>query len=252
MELTAELKRSLSGVFDVQEAGNVVRVVTPLHYRADGDQIVVRVRRAPGGGWLLDENGEAAFYASLGGANLETESMARWAEALAEHGAVSFDVEAEELTARVADDALLAPAVLRLAEAAHELYSVATATRPERKPGDLKERVVSTAVEVAQRMKKTYSVDAELPISGGFVADVLIEDEAPLIVIAAATTPRLLEAEVAHMQYRAQGLPGFVLAVVDSNQAIPRKQVERANYYTGKTVSYAPRDLDQLIGAHLS
>jgi hypothetical protein len=45
---------------------------------------------------------------------------------------------------------------------------------------------------------------------------------------------------------------GYVLAVVDANQGIPRKQVERANYDTGKTVSYAHRDLEQFIAACLS
>jgi hypothetical protein len=252
MALTLDFKRSLCGLFDVQATDDGMRVVTPLCYRAEGDQIVVRVRRLPDGGWRLDENGEAAFNASLSGAPIESDAMARWADGLNEQGRVTFDLEAEELSSHVFEETQLAPAVLRLAEAAHELYSVATAARVDRKAGDLKQRVVTAAVEAALRMKRPYATDVELPISGGFVADVYIESDIPLIVIAAATTPRLLEAEITHMQYRAQRLPGYVLAVVDANQGIPRKQVERANYYTGKTVSYAHRDLEQFIATCLS
>ena len=56
----------------------------------------------------------------------------------------------------------------------------------------------------------------------------------PLIVIAASSAARLLEAEVIHMQYLYTQQPGFVLAIAESEQAVGKKQFKRANFYTGK------------------
>ncbi len=83
-------------------------------------------------------------------------------------------------------------------------------------------------------------------------ADHVIGEAAnPLIVIAATSATRLLEAEVIHMQYRYTNQPRFVLAVVESDKAVGIKQFHRANYYTGKTVQFSAFDFGQLLRQQL-
>ena len=86
--------------------------------------------------------------------------------------------------------------------------------------------------------------------SRGMLADHIIQSPIRLIVAAATGATRLLEAEVIHMQYRIQKKPGYVLAVVESRKAVGKKQFERANYYTGKTVIFESNDLKNLIVMH--
>ncbi|ERJ35080.1 hypothetical protein L810_2224 [Burkholderia sp. AU4i] len=79
------------------------------------------------------------------------------------------------------------------------------------------------------------------------IADHVIDTPEPLIVVAANSAARLLEAEVIHMQYRMQKIPGFVLAVVENQKVVGKKQFERANYFTGKTVTFDDNDLKSLV-----
>lgn len=73
----------------------------------------------------------------------------------------------------------------------------------------------------------------------------------PLIVIAASSATRLLEAEVIHMQYRYTKQRGFILAVAESEKVVGKKQFHRANYYTGKTVEFSAYDFGQLLREQL-
>ena len=79
----------------------------------------------------------------------------------------------------------------------------------------------------------------------------MIDHSAPLIIIAASSTARLLEAEVIHMQYLYTRQPGFVLAIAESELAVGKKQFLRANFYTGKTVPFMPLELGQLMRQQL-
>ncbi len=88
-------------------------------------------------------------------------------------------------------------------------------------------------------------------MAGSMVADHVIDHATPLIVIAASSAARLLEAEVIHMQYLYTQQPGFVLAIAESEQAVGKKQFKRANFYTGKTVDFSPPDLKQLLRQQL-
>ena len=89
--------------------------------------------------------------------------------------------------------------------------------------------------------------DVELPIAGGLKADHVIDTKTPLIVVTATSPTRLLEAEIIFMQYRADGKPGYILAVAESQGAVGKKQFERANYYTHKTVVFEQNLLRQVI-----
>lgn len=223
----------------------VQRVVTPLEYTGSGDRIVVRVRPR-GTSYQIDENGESAFLAALNGGSTDSELVQRWIASLDNTSPVSFDAE-EFLTAMATDERLLAPYVLKVAAAAQQLYSFATA-RPERLQNDFRDRLSDVIREIVAQINVPWRKDATLPIMGDLVADhILGSDANPLIVVAAHSPARLLEAEIIHMQYRRENKPGYVLAVAEDQPSVTRKQFERASYFTDKTVVFEPGNLAAFI-----
>lgn len=251
MERTAtDLKHAICGLFEVHadEAG-VQRVVTPLEYPGSGDQVVVRVRPRDNG-YAIDDNGEAVLYAGMAGGDVDSESVGRWAEDLARHSPARLDVADEVIKAYTNDTRLTAPYVFRVAEAAQQLFAIAT-SRTERQAGDFKQRLAEVMTQTAKGLGVNLRSEVELPIAGGLVADHVIDDEIPLIVVAATNATRLLEAEIIHMQYRWANMSGFVLAIAESQTAVGKRQFERANYYTGKTVTFSEPDLPRLVESQL-
>ncbi len=246
MELSLDLKRAIYALFEVHEdERGVQRIITPLEYAGSHDQVVLRARPV-GDHWRVDENGEAALYARMNGGDVESDLVQRWTGQLEQTSQIDFD-EDETLTAKVLDSRLLAPTLFRVASAAQQLYALATAHK-EREASDFKEQVAQIVTEVCMALNVSVQHNARLPISGDLEADHLIGDDSnPIIVIAATSAKRLLEAEVIHMQYQLTKTPGFVLAVAESQKAVGVKQFNRANYYTGKTVQFSPIDFAQLL-----
>ncbi len=250
MELASDLKKAICALFEViEDADGVQRVITPLHYPGSNDHVVVRVR--PRDQFMqIDENGEAALYAAMHGGDTDSETVTRWAEEL--RNATSLDFTDDEvIKADVRDLQMIAPAILHVAAASQQLFALATSHK-ERSTSDFKERVAAVVQEVCTALALPLRSDVELPIAGGLEADHVIgSNESPLIVIAATSATRLLEAEVIHMQYRFTGQPGFVLAVAESDKIVGIKQFHRANYYTGKTVQFSAFDFGQLLRQQL-
>ena len=205
MELIPDLKRAICALFEVHDdAEGVQRVVTPLEYPGGSDKVVVRVR--PRDGYLqIDENGEAALYASMHGGDIASESVNRWAEELQNTSLIEFDDD-EVIKAEIKDTRLIAPYIFHVAAASQQLFALATSQK-ERSPSDFKERLANVVREVCEALQMPVQHGVELPIAGGLEADHLIGDPSnpamtPLIVIAAPSATRLLEAEIIHMQYR--------------------------------------------------
>jgi len=248
--LTDILKRTICTLFEVHDDSNgAQRIVTPLQYPGTGDHVVVRIRPRELG-WVIDENGEACFSASMAGGDVESGMVEQWAQ---EHARLSPArlCEDEVIRATTTDERFLAPYVFRVAEAAQQLYAVAT-SRPERQSNsDFKERLTRIIAEIAGEFGLAHRSELELPISGGLIADHVIETPTPSIIIAATSAKRLLEGELIHMQYRAMHMPGHVLAIAENQQAVGKTEFERANYYTWKTVVFDARNLRSLIGSVL-
>lgn len=141
MVITSDLKRAICSLFEVHaDEGGVQRIVTPLEYSGSNDQIVVRVRPSDDGqGFVIDENGEAAFYASLNGGDVESEAVGRWAAEISLASPVEF-TEDEKISVFASDERLIAPYIFRVAEAAQQLHAIAT-SRADRHTSDFKERV---------------------------------------------------------------------------------------------------------------
>ena len=254
MELIPDLKRAICALFEVHDdAEGVQRVVTPLEYPGGSDKVVVRVR--PRDGYLqIDENGEAALYASMHGGDIASESVNRWAEELQNTSLIEFDDD-EVIKAEIKDTRLIAPYIFHVAAASQQLFALATSQK-ERSPSDFKERLADVVREVCEALQMPVQHGVELPIAGGLEADHLIGDPSnpamtPLIVIAAPSATRLLEAEIIHMQYRYTRQRAFVLAAAESEKLVGKKQFLRANYYTGKTVEFSAYDFGQLLREQL-
>jgi len=248
MEVTTSLKQAICALFEVhQDELGVHRVVTPLEYSGSGDRVVVRVRPTTTG-YQIDENGDAALYASMAGGDASSEAVLRWSEGLDGQSPVRLSDD-ELLVAFASDERPIASYIFRVAEAAQQLYALATSRQPHH-ISDFKARVTRAVEAAAASTGFAYDSDVALNISGDFVADHVISTPTPLIIIAASGIQRLLEAEIIHMQYRVEKIPGTVIAAVESQKSVGTKQYERANYYTGKTVTFNPTDFESLIKSY--
>ncbi|GAA5231954.1 hypothetical protein FOZ76_15270 [Verticiella sediminum] len=250
MELTTDLRRAICSLFEVhQDEAGVQRIVTPMQYSGSGDHIVVRVRPRDEH-FEVDENGEACLYASMADGDVDSEAVKRWVEELSESGAVQMRDD-EVLGAKAVDERLIPILIFRVAEAAQQLYALAT-SRPPRKVSEFKAAVARSVSDAVAGTGYEHAVDVPLPIAGNFVADHVVEAPVPLIVIVATGIQRLLEAELIHMRYQVEKRSAFVVAAVESQKAVGPKQFERANYYTDKTVTFSRADFSSLIRGRLS
>jgi len=250
MKVQTNIKHSLCALFEAAETENGGwYIVTPMQFNGSNDNIVVHIRPEEAG-WTIHDNGDAVMNSNMLGFDADTDAIGRWADELTLYSPAKYSAAEETVSTYTDKEQLLAPYVFRVAEAAQQLFTIAT-QRQERRASDFKEKVAEIVASVASAMGKNFVSDADLPISGGFVADFLIEQREPLIVIAATSVARLMEAELIFMQYRHQKKPGFVLAIAETPQAVGRKQFDRANYYTGKTVSFDQTHLSELMKEHL-
>jgi hypothetical protein len=251
MVMNNYIKNKICELFEVydDEAG-VQRVVTPLEYPGTNDFIVVRIRSLEGNKYLIDENGEAAFNAGLSGGDVESEAIERWANHLPTLSPVQY-TEGETLSVIANDESLIAPYIFRVAEAAQQLHTIATA-QISRHASDFKERIKKIIQDLAIEENIDFQSDVDLPIAGGLKADHVIGATKPLIIITATSVTRLLEAEIIYMQYRQEKKAGYVLVVAESQESVGKKQFERASYFTNKTVIFNPEAFGSLIATELN
>ncbi|MGG4774857.1 hypothetical protein ACLO87_09510 [Paenalcaligenes sp. Me52] len=245
------IKHSICQLFQVlPDEGGVWRVVTPLEYPGTSHNIVIRIRQK-NGSFQIDENGDSLFQAELSGGNTESMGLSRWKGALNTILPVEID-ENDTIKTTTANADSIPALIFRVAEAAQQAFAIATSYEERQSSAQFKELVGQAVNTACSRFEVPYHTDAILPIAGEFVADFLIDAPSkPLIVIAATGVQRLLEAEIIHMQYRNEELPGFILAAVESQKHVGPKQFERANYYTDKTVTFHQTQFSNLVGGML-
>lgn len=252
MVAVKDIKNSICALFEVYaDAEGTHRIVTPLEYSGSNDRIVVRVRPTADGGYQIDENGEAAHFALLNGGDVDSDSVTRWAEEQESHCPALFDSKTEVISAYANDDRLISPYIFRVAQAAHQLYTLATA-RQERQASDFRDRVKAVIREMAAELHVEFKQDVELPIMGAMKADAVLSTPVPIVVIAATSPVRLLQAELIHMQYRAENKKARVLAVAESQNAVGKKEFERALYFTHKTVVFNGEAFGDLVKAEVT
>jgi hypothetical protein len=250
MDLTESLKRTICSLFEVHaDTNGMHRIITPLEYPGTGDRVVVRVR-PHNGAYVIDENGEACLYASMAGGDVESAAIGRWSREFADLSPACL-CDDEVIRAMTNDERSIAPYIFRVAEAAQQLFGIATSQAERQSNSDFKNRLASVLAEIAGEIGVVLRSDVELPIPGGLIADHVMEANKPLIIIGASNATHLLEAEVIYMQYKVQRISGYVLAIAESQKAVTKKQFERANYYTDKTVAFDAGNLKGMIASSL-
>jgi len=225
----SELRQVMCGAFDVSEEGQVLLVRTPFGLDFN-DDLVLRVRPV-GEGFQVDDNGDTLFALALDGVAPDAERVLEVASD------IEFNEEDGCLIARAPCARAVADAVFRVAGAALRVHSACRAR--ERAPSsDLKARVIGLLTEVAEQAGVSIRLDEVVEQAGALTADAVLGDTAPLIVIAASSVERLMEAELLFLRRQLSNRPGYVCAVVPSATAVGRKHFSRASYYTDKAVEF--------------
>lgn len=232
-------------LFEVHVDGKVQCVIMPFTYVGTNDNVVIRVRDR-NGYWQVDDNGDAALYASMQGGDTTTEAVTNYTETGMCDGLILDDDEV--IIATQKNDEHLATTVFNVAQAAQGLYAIAT-NKKLRISSDFKALLSDAITHIAQLNQLPIDYDQEVKNTGGLYADFVLKGD--LYVIAATSTVRLLEAEILHMHLKTHNQKGFVLAIAENQKTVGVKQFERANYFTGKTVSYNPEMLPDLISHSL-
>ena len=223
------LRELLCGAFKISAESGSLLVHTPFGLDFN-DDLVLRVR--PEGEIIrVDDNGDTLLALSMAGSAPDAERV------LDIVSGVEFDADDGSLIARSSSNLQLPDALFRVAGAALRLHG-ACQPRPRASASDFKSRVTALLAEVAETAGVSLLFDQVVEETGALVADAVLGTKAPLIVIAAASVERLMEAELLFLRRQIQRLPGFVCAVVPSAKIVGQKHFSRANYYTNKTLEF--------------
>ena len=247
--MNSNIKSLICGLFDViPDEKGVLRVVTPMEYIGTKDKVVIRIRPIEGDQYKIDDNGDAMFYASMANADIESEVVTKWMADLPSNFPVTS--EDEVIFTITNDQAKIAQLVIKVAQISQEFYAISTSrTRGQRSAEAFKIKVRDAVYAAAATSGAEVSSDVSLDdISGDFVADHMIAGEnGNLIVIAATGVQRLLEAELIHTTYERENIPTKVIAAVESQETVGKKQFERAAYFTDTTAVFSPQNFPRLI-----
>lgn len=252
--MNSNIKSLICGLFDVQaDEYGVQRVITPMEYIGTKDKVVIRIRPLGHGRFKIDENGDAMFYASMAGADVESDTIQNWLTDLPSNFPIFS--EDEVLVAETENQSDIASLVIKVAQIAQDLYALATArTRAPRSTEEFKKNVRKAVYAAALLRDVRVDSDVELDeISGNFVADhVIYSGNSKLVIIAATGVQRLLEAELMHSTFERDHISAKVIAAVESQESVGKRQFERAGYYTDKTVTFSQSDFAGLIGRSIN
>ncbi|WP_295429002.1 hypothetical protein [uncultured Thiodictyon sp.] len=124
--------------------------------------------------------------------------------------------------------------------------------RRARTVSDFRERVVQVVQAAAASLGVEARLDVPVDESQSLRADVYLLSRVPLIVIAATSAQRLMEAEIIWLDAARRQEPAYVLATVEDARAVGINQYTQANYYTDKTVEFTgAKALGELVAHQL-
>ena len=226
------------------------QLVTPFRFD-DGDNVVIFAHRLSQG-WRLDDNGEALFRLATSGVDPESERVqARIADLQSLLG-VQCDEDGETLYS-LADNTTIAERAFAVAEAAAQLIALSCLRQQTRQPSGFREHVMDIVEQVAKSANVIMRRDVPADESQSILVDAYLATARPIMIIAATTPLRLMEAELIFLDCARRKEPTYVLALVEDARAIGIKQYTRANYYTDKTVEFASdKAIADLIGSQIS
>lgn len=223
------LRQAMCGAFRVSQEDDTLLVHTPFGLDFN-DDLILRVR-PDGAGYRVDDNGDTLVALALAGIAPDADRVKELAPG------IEFDEEDGSLIARPASSLQVADAVFLVAGVALRVHG---ACRPRFRPpaSDFKERVLALLSDVAAETGARLLFDQVVEETGSLIADAVLGEHTPLIVIAATSVERLMEAEIVFLRRQIHQRPGYVCAVVPSSKLIGQKHFSRANYYTDKTLEF--------------
>ena len=224
------------------------RIITPWRYD-DGDQVVVFATRTEAG-WKLDDNGESLFRLAAAGVDPDSERVKARLAAFPSLLGVHLDDDGESLCAD-ATQATFEQTAIAVAEASTQIQALSVLRQP-RQASDFRERVIDIVENVATAAGVEVRRHVPADENQSFFVDVYVCSPIPLLVIAATTVNRLLEAQFIWSDAARRQDHVYVLATIESAQALGISQYTRANYYTDKTVEFSnPRALADLVSTRI-
>lgn len=225
----AVLRSYLCGAFQISEDEGTFLVQTPFGLDSN-DSLVLRLR-PEGGSLRVDDNGETLLSLSMAGVAPDSDRVLEIANG------IEFDEDDGSLIARSDKPDNIADAVFSVVSAALRVHG---ACRPRLRPvpSDFRERVLAALTNVANESGVSMVTDHLVEQAGNLTVDALLGDATPLLVVAANSVERLMEAELIFLRRQLEKSPGFVCAVVPSAKTIGQKHFSRANYYTDKALEF--------------
>lgn len=218
----------------VKKSSSGYIVETPFKYY-DRDSVVVYAWREANSRFRVSDNGEAAERLTMDGIDVESERIDRWIADARVFFGLNWDAAEQSFWAEVTEVELGA-AIFRVAEAASQLQAM-TSVRVTQAESTFKAEMTALIREVAEETQVEVLFDA--PVVSRFIADALfLVPNRPLAIIFAQTKDRLLEAELMWSNARRMSDPTRVYAVIESAEKVGRKETERAQFYTDKTLPY--------------
>lgn len=224
------------------------RLVTSWRYD-DGDQVVIFATRTEAG-WKLDDNGESLFRLAAAGVDPESERVKERLAAFPSLLGVRLDDDGESLSAN-ATPATFEQTAMAVAEASAQIQGLSV-LRQSRQVSDFRDRVVKIVEEVARTAGIETRSNVPADESQTLFTDVYVCSPTPLLIIAATTPQRLMEAEMIWLDAARRQDRVYVLATVENARSVGFYQYTRANYYTDKTVEFSnPRALADLVSTQI-
>lgn len=239
----------MSRLFDISLSKDktVTLVRTPLEFPGTNDNVVVRIRQSRYG-YVVDDGGDTDWFVTTAGSSLDTSSV----RVALQHANENFGIEVNDdsvLLQRVEKENVLPWAVMRIAQTAVSLFSVATC-RQERTLSEFKAELKSVLWEAAKETGFTVEENREIKGLPGQSADYSLIKEAtplPVYVFAATDKARLCEAQLAFMSLRSLHSEAPVIAIAETQEKVGRKNFERAGYYTTKCLAYDKEAIPDLL-----
>lgn len=223
------LRALLCGAFRISQEGQSLLVHTPFGLDFS-DDLVLRLR-PDGESMRVDDNGDTLLSLSMAGVVPDADRVRDIAPS------IEIDEADGSLIAHAASLDAVADAVFAVASAALRVHG-ACRPRPRAETSDFRDRVLSMLSEVAIEAGVLMEIDQVVEEAGSLTADAVLGITNPLLVIAATSVERLMEAELIFLRRQLGKVPGFVCAVVPSAKLIGQKHFSRANYYTDKALEF--------------
>ena len=226
------------------EAG-VSLIETPLTYVGTNDNVVIHVKELPNNRYLIDDGGNADWFASTAGYDFKSTSTDFFIKSHESLLGVKINENGEVYTISDGEDAV-SLSILRVAQCSASLHSTVVFRQQKSESTfkkDLRDAILSVMDqdEVVERY--------EVPNSHNVIVDYKLQrnNSNPVYIIAASEKARLLEAELLGVQLQSQKSSAKIIAVVESQNKVSQTEFERASYFVDKALVFNKTQMPDML-----